>query len=185
MATSHTTAQFSARIASIAKAVERTPQIQQRAISRQGTAILERQARAASGGDMRLSKVRKGGAPITVKTTIDNKAGSEVAVKFKALGPWPLVENVIKPHIITSKRFKAARGLGGRGNTVVAGGAKLKPGFVGRREAAIKTPWGYRMFARHPGIKTPKKPWAKGKAEVLAAAPRTARVALLNELRKA
>lgn len=171
---------FVGRIEKYQQAVERAPTQMLRAIAPAGRAAFLIEAQKASGGDGRLSHVGKSGARLGVSAKVDTAAQT---VTFKAAGPWQLVEFKTKSHIIASKRFRGNRV--GRGGRVAAGGAKLQRGFVGRREAAIRTPYGPRMFVRHPGTRNPKQPWAKGRVVVLQIAPRIAQETAKNELRKA
>lgn len=91
-----------------------------------------------ASGDLRLSGVGRSGARVNVGYDIKGGADNPVAL-VKARGPLHLVENPVKPHDITPK----ARRRGGK--------------------RAVVTPFGPKAKVRHPGVRSPKKPWAKGK----------------------
>jgi len=133
-------------------------------------------AAAATGGDGRLNNAGKSGARLGVGYTI-TKSGDDARARVKARGPWQLVEHPLKPHVITSRYAGGSRRSRA---AAVAAGRKLKGG----RRAIVQTPFGPRRFVHHPGVRTPKRPWALG---VKAAEPRVTNIMrgwVAEELRK-
>lgn len=161
--------------------VIRIPSAQAKALRTAGQAIFAAEAAAATGGDGRLSNVGANGAALGVKTSVTTKENASL-VTFKASGPWQLVEYPIKPHVIASKRYTGPRK--GRGERVAAGHRKLRAGYVGHDLAAIRTPYGPRMYVNHPGVKVPKRPWSKGEQRLIGAAPGIAYQAAYNALHR-
>lgn len=84
----------------------------------------------------RLRNVGRSGAKLGVR--YDVRGTSNASALVRATGPWQLVEKPIKPHEIRPR---------GRGS---------------KRKRALATPWGPRASVDHPGVRNPKKPWAKG-----------------------
>ena len=95
--------------------------------------------RQASGGDLRMSGVGAKGARVGARYVV-TKTGE--AMVF-ATGPVHLLEHPSQPHEITPKRNRRKRGRGS-GPKALA----MSPHPV----ASVK----------HPGVRSPKRPWAKG-----------------------
>lgn len=111
-------------------------------------------ATEATGGDLRLNNAGRAGAKLSVRYDI-TRSGDDARARVRARGPWQLVEHQIKPHVITSRY-----GGGSRKSRAAAvnEGRPLKGG----RRAIVQTPNGPRRFVKHPGIRSPKQPWARG-----------------------
>ena len=99
--------------------------------------VIGQEIRQATG-DGRMSGVGAKGARVGVR--YDIKGTENPTALGRATGPLHLVENPVKPHEITPKRRR--RGAG---------------------KKAVVTPYGPKAKVQHPGTKTGKKPWAKGK----------------------
>ena len=137
--------------------VEATP----RAV-RSGGEVLESAARvnllAATGGDLKLSRVRSGkGATVKLELKLLGSGSSARAV-VNPTGPVMLVEDRTKAHR-SPFRYSGAGGSGGRRRYATAGEQLANGGTARRRRArgagrVLSIPGvGYRMFAQHPGTK--------------------------------
>lgn len=132
--------------------VEATP----RAV-RAGADVLEGTARSnltrASGGDLRLSRVRSGkGARVDVKVRTDG-SGSRARAVVVPVGPVSLVENDTRAHQ-QPFQYLSARTGGARSYSM----ARRRKAV---RARAMNIPGvGWRMRVRHPGTKG-KEPVAK------------------------
>lgn len=176
MGTSRSAAQLASKLDGFARTVPDANLAATKAAAQLVKDATLQRARTASGGDLKLSKVGKTGGRLNVHYRVDGKVSANAVVR--AVGPWQLVENRVRPHLIGPKRVK--------------GGTRLKRGAVNRtgmkrRERAIDEgtaiygtrdvlSFGNGQFARyapHPGVPVGKKPWAKGIAE---AKPKTAAV---------
>jgi hypothetical protein len=144
-------AALAAKLAALPAAlVEATP----RAV-RAGGAVLETRVRAnvagATGGDMRLSRVRSGrGARISVDTAVVG-AGSRAQARVTPTGPIMLVEEDTNPHrqpfqYGTGRRYAMAGEL-------MANGMRARRGRAGRRGFLFIPGVGFRAHARHPGTR--------------------------------
>lgn len=135
-------ASVSSRMQKLALEVQRA---QRTAVERAAFAAKQVHAdeiKTASGGDNRLSGVGQKGARVGVR--YDVKGTKNPTALIRATGPLHLVEHVVKPHEITPKR---------RGR--------------GARKRALATPAGPRANAQHPGVRNPRRPWAKGQARAI------------------
>lgn len=104
------------------------------------TVLLAEVGKAAPG--LRLRGVGRTGAKVGVRHNVRG-AKSPTAI-VRAVGPLHLIENPSKPHEIQPRK---------------RGGKK-----------ALSTPYGPRASVQHPGVRNPKRPWAKGKPKAEAAA---------------
>ncbi len=111
-------------------------------------------ATTATGGDLRLKNAGRNGARLGVGYEV-TRSGDDARARVRARGPWQLVEHPIKPHVITSRYAGGSRKS--RAARVQAG----KP-LGGGRRAIVMSPYGPRRFVKHPGVRSPKRPWAKG-----------------------
>ncbi len=119
--------------------------------------------------------VGKAGAKLSVKT----RQGQSETFLVSAVGPWQLVNNRARPHIISpagqSKidligpldptRRKKLRTVSGRQTIVGRKG----------RATVLKTPYGYKRYVKHPGHsgkKTWQKALGKTKKDIAVTAPR-------------
>lgn len=105
------------------------------------TAALKAKLAIQSGSPARLRGVGKSGAKLGVSYRLSG-AGARTTATVRATGPWQLIEEDTRPHVIRSKRRGRKKGRGGQGAIVIPG--------VGPRVAA-----------HHPGTRG-KHPWAKG-----------------------
>lgn len=175
MGVSRSPQELARKLTAVAEAVQRSnlEATKEAALAAKRAVLAE--AEAAVGPDLRIRYVGKNGTKIGAGYEVEELPDGHARATLKPRGPWPIVEYAIGPHIITSKR---ARGSKKSRQTVVANGGKL----VGPRKAAVFTPFGPRRFVRHPGIKNPKKPWAKGVARVQPRIPEFYRAALTKAL---
>ena len=128
--------------------VEATP----RAVLAGGNVLAQRvtaNVARATGGDMRLSRVRSGkGAAIRVETDTDG-AGSRTRATVTPTGPIMLVEEDTSPH-------RSPFSYGG-GRRYAMAGEQLAGGGTARRRRAGRAGFlfipgiGFRASARHPG----------------------------------
>lgn len=155
-----TVAEWAQRAATLPAAlVEATP----RAV-KTGGALLEEAARvnllAATGGDMRLSRVRSGkGASVKLELKLLG-SGSRSRAVVNPTGPVMLIEDRTKPHR-EPFRYSGASGSGGRRRYATAG-EQLAGGGTARRKRArgrsgrglLYIPGvGFRQFANHGGTR--------------------------------
>lgn len=84
----------------------------------------------------RLRGVGRSGARVGARYDVKGQQNPTAIVR--ATGPLHLLENPIKPHEIAPKKRR------------------------GKGKKAVVTPAGPRAKVQHPGVSTPKKPWAKG-----------------------
>jgi len=140
--------------------VEATP----RAV-RTSADILEAQTRRlvaiATGGDLRLSRVRSGkGATIALKVRMVG-SGSRTRAEVVPTGPIMLVEEDVKAHQLKFT-YSGTTGAGGRRRYATAGQRMASGEMATRRRAARRNflyipGVGIRASAKHPGTKG-KKP---------------------------
>jgi hypothetical protein len=124
-----------------------------------GAAPLERDAREnlrrASGGDLRLSRVRSGkGARVDVKVTTQG-SGSGTRALVLPVGPVSLVEGDTRRHREPFS-YAGTTGAGGRRRYATAGQRTATGGIARRRRAArrgfLYIPGvGVRAYVNHPG----------------------------------
>lgn len=135
---------------------------------RTGAEVLEDAARAellvATGGDMRLSRVRSGkGATIRLEVRVDG-AGRSARGVVVPLGPVMLVEVGARRHREPFD-YSGVLGAGGRRRYATAG-EQLAGGGIARRKRARRTGvvvvpgFGPRSSVKHPGTKG-KRPLGK------------------------
>jgi hypothetical protein len=135
---------------------------------RAGAEVLEEAARveilAATGGDMRLSRVRSGkGATIALRTRVDG-AGRSARGVVVPTGPIMLVENDTRGHRQPFD-YAGVLGAGGRRRYATAGQQLVGGGTARRRRAArsgvvVVPGYGPRSRVRHPGT-SGKRPLGK------------------------
>lgn len=144
---SRTVAEMVNKLHSTGRTITSSQTLALRAMSDQMKAAIELNARRVAS-DLNLSGVGTKGAPLRVRVTI----GTSKA-RIAPSGPWQLIEFRTKPRVITSKRYSGTRR--GRGERVAAGHRQLRAGFrgTGTAGAAIRTPFGPRMYVKHPGTK--------------------------------
>jgi hypothetical protein len=152
-----TVAAWAQRAATLPAAlVEATP----RAVKASG-ALLEDAARvkllSATGGDMRLSRVRSGkGATVKLELKVLG-SGSGARAVVNPTGPVMLLEDRTKPHR-SPFRYSGTTGAGGRRRYATAG-EQLASGGTARRKRSrgrgvLYIPGvGFRQFADHPGTR--------------------------------
>lgn len=92
--------------------------------------------RRASGGDLRLSGVGAKGAPVNVRYQAI-ASSQDAAAMVRAVGPLHLLERPIKPHVILPRSRRGRVGV-------------------------LATPYGPRRRVQHPGVSSPRRPWAIG-----------------------
>lgn len=122
------------------------------------------------------------GARVGVK--YDVKGTKNPTALVRAIGPLHLVENPIKPHMIIPK--KTGRGAKGRGSRRANQQALYDALFGGRYagQKPLRTPYGPRYRVEHPGVSTPKRPWAKGMKRVPDPVRRTLERTYLDAFRR-
>lgn len=139
-------ASVAARMQKVGLEVQRADRVAANAAALAAKTVLLASLDTAVSG-RRLSRVGRNGARLGVRYDVKG-VGSPTAL-VRATGPWHLIENPIKPH---EERPKAKRRAG---------------------KKALSTPYGPRASVQHPGVKNPKRPWAKGRPAANAAAEKT------------
>lgn len=113
MGTSHSAAELGAKFSTLARNLESV----QKGAARSGARVIEqavqREMRAATGGDLVLSGMTRTTGPKRSNSGGIKKIGVKVrpmrdGVLVAATGPAQLVENDVKPHIVTSRHAKGA-----------------------------------------------------------------------------
>lgn len=177
MGTSSTPRELASKLERMAISIQRhSVEATKEAAKATKTALLA-EAAIAVGADLRLSRVGKKGARIGAGYEVEELPGNQARSTIKPRGPWALVEYSIRPHVITPRRSRK-RGKAQRARTVrtTIGNASFdqqRPATSGRSALpALSTPFGFRRSVNHPGVKMPKKPWAKGYARVRPTIPR-------------
>lgn len=123
------------RLQKMAKEFERAQRVAvERGSFEAKTVLLNELDRVTSG--RKLRNVGKSGAKLNVR--YDVKGQRNPTGLLRAVGPWHLIENPIKPHDISPRKRR------------------------GKGKKAVVTPAGPRAKVRHPGVRNPKKPWSKG-----------------------
>ncbi len=102
--------------------------------------------------DLNLSGVGRNGARINARYTIGVSAA-----EVKATGPWQLIENDAKPHVIASRGLRGTRKS--RAAKVNAGDRLQMRGGADTTRLAING--SYRFYVQHPGTKG-QHPWRNG-----------------------
>ena len=156
MGTSRSAAELARKLNAAGTTVVRAnrTQVERVAIKVKRTAESERNR--AVGSDGRMSNVGRNGARLGVRYDLSGNLANPSAV-VRATGPWQLVENPSRPHVVTSRYAGSTRAR--RSRAGIAG--PVQPGALrGGRRAVILTPWGYKRHARHPGTRG-KRPWHK------------------------
>lgn len=110
-------------------------------------------------------RMRNVGSPPGAKLNVryDVKGIRNPTALVRAIGPWHLLEHVIKPHLIIPKKTgRQSKGRGARRQNKQALYNALFGGEYGDA-TPLKTPFGPRFKVNHPGVRIPKMPWAKAK----------------------
>lgn len=153
MGTSRGVSDLAAKLNRAATAIARADKtaVERTALKIKRAAEVERNR--AVGSDGRMSNVGRSGARLGVR--YDLRAGQNPSAVVRATGPWQLVENNTRSHLVTSRY---ARGTRARRSRAGLFGPQQPGALRGGRRAVILTPWGYRRYARHPGTRG-KRPW--------------------------
>lgn len=189
MGTSRTPAEFRAKVSALPSVIIEA--------ERQAVLVNAKAAKANALRELRrhvpsrrLKNVGKNGSKLNVRYTIDKASGRSADVK--AIGQWQLVEFDAKnvPYGIGSKHAGGTRKS--RSAAIVAGtyrpgGAKTsKTGRVrGGRKAALRTPWGWRAYAKVTKKRQGKKPWRTAFEQTQRELPQAYQKAAERALRKA
>lgn len=157
MGTSRSSAEFTRKLNDAARGIAEAAPRAARESGRRAKTIMEAERRAATSTG-RLRNVGRAGARLTVRYDVRDAAPGHSVAELKAGGPWQLIENAARPHIISSRRARGSAARRGRAGLL----GPVMPGSTGGgRSAVIRTPWGARRYVRHPGTRG-KRPWRKG-----------------------
>lgn len=119
MGTSRSVAELTRKFDRYVKRLDSTDREAMRTASSRTERILTANVRAATGGDQLLSGLNRGGRQqkLLVRAKVERR-GDEWQAYVRARGPWQLVENDVKEHIVTPKKAVAhdsVRGVTRRG----------------------------------------------------------------------
>lgn len=192
MGVSTSTGQFSRKLNRYATKLELNDRDAMREAGDRTVKLLNVQARMATGGDQLLSGYRAGGkakpAPLKAVSRVEKRKWGYQAY-VRARGPWQLVENDVKRHMVTSKRTVAPAAFRGRDKrgrqrrnskasrerAVLGGATLLGPGKLKWQEGG-KDRFAQFTIAESKG----RQPWQKG---VAAAKPITTRMFVQRQRR--
>lgn len=110
--------------------------------------------RGGSGGDSALSNVgRRGGARVGAR--YDMKGTTNPTALIYATGPLHLLDNPTRAHLITARGYRLSRAKSKRDQVYNAIFGGEFSGSIGsaRRATPMRTPYGPRYYARHPGTR--------------------------------
>lgn len=118
----------------------------------------------------RLRNVGKNGSKLSVRYDVRGEKNPTALVR--AIGPWQIIEDGTKPHIILPKSVgKGGRGKAGKRAAKHALYSALfgSSGFSGSHP--LRTPYGPRFKVNHPGT-SGKHPWRDGASAAKKVAPK-------------
>lgn len=125
--------------------------------------------RAATGGDLRLSRWGKKGVKLGAGYDVDGQQHAKATLTARPMGPWKVVEYGAASHPIVPGATKKMR-QGAQLMSLMTGTEVSAEGVAGSRRGAKKRrvmAWGsgnIGAYVRHPGTKG-KKAWSVGIAQ--------------------
>jgi hypothetical protein len=203
--TSRTTAEFRRKVAALPSVVIEAERLAVRANAQlaKDNALRELRRHVPS---QRLRNVGRNGTKLNVRYTIDRASGRSADVK--AVGPWQFVEFDAKnvPYGVGSRYAKGSRksrsaailaGKYGAGEDTLKSGEKRERAsriasrttasgrLMGGRKAMLRTPWGWRAYAKVTKKRQGRHPWRTAFEKTQREAPGVYQEAAEKALRKA